>query len=106
MYRKSGSRFSQQIFGFDISVIVSRLDALLMVAKSCRGWSCMYPWKVLHPDGDVRSLKDALRAEYDAFYLEQIKVSFDYCEAGYIIDAEGPQQPNIYRDGLQWHHWT
>ncbi|KAF4501999.1 arylsulfatase [Fusarium agapanthi] len=48
--------------------IVSRLDALLMVMKSYKGETCIKPWKVLHPDGDVNSLKDALSNNYNSFY--------------------------------------
>lgn len=61
---------------------------------------------MLHPDGDVHSLQDALDPRFDAFYREQVKVEFDRCENGYIIDAEGPQVGYAYRDGLAWHHWT
>ena len=68
----------------------------MMVLKSCKGEECIDPWKVLHPNGDVRTLKDALGEKYDAFYRHQPKVEFTSCELGYIIDAEGPQKANVY----------
>ncbi|KAG5763455.1 hypothetical protein H9Q72_008445 [Fusarium xylarioides] len=80
--------------------IVSRLDALMMVMKSCKGETCIKPWKVLHPDGDVNSLKDALNSKYDSFYLqaaEKNSVSFDMCMPGYVVTAEGPQDPSTYQ---------
>ncbi|KAF5689593.1 arylsulfatase [Fusarium circinatum] len=57
--------------------IVSRLDALLMVVKSCKGETCINPWKVLHPDGDVKSLKDPLKNKYDSFYLQTAEKNSD-----------------------------
>ncbi|KAF4987640.1 hypothetical protein FGRMN_10255 [Fusarium graminum] len=86
--------------------VLNRLDALMLVLKSCKGNTCIEPWKTLHPKGDVINLKDALRKEFNGFYEEQVKVWFDRCEAGYLIDAEGPQVGYEYREGLEWHHWT
>lgn len=95
------------ILGLPVSKVVARLDALLLVLKSCKGTSCIRPWEVLHPSNDVSDLKDALRSTYDVFYeQQQSKVSFSRCEAGYIIDAEGPQDVVVYRYGLPWSTWT
>ena len=87
--------------------LVGRLDALLLVLKSCKGEACIRPWEVLHPRGDVVSLRDALNTTYDAFYeVEQTKVEFNRCEQGYVLDAEGPQVGLAFRDGLRWSEWT
>ncbi|KAJ3462100.1 hypothetical protein MRS44_010653 [Fusarium solani] len=94
------------LLGKSTRQVIDRLDALMLVLKSCKGESCIEPWKVLHPDGDVASLKDALEDKFDGFYEQQVKVSFDRCEDGYLIDAEGPQVGYQYRHGLEWHHWT
>jgi hypothetical protein len=72
----------------------------MMVLKSCKGSSCTHPWNVLHPQGNVASLTDSLRASYDAFYDEQPKVTFTKCELGYIKESEGPMNVNIY--GEEW----
>jgi hypothetical protein len=41
--------------------LVNRLDALLVVLKSCRAETCRDPWRVLHPyDDDIKTLADAL----------------------------------------------
>lgn len=94
------------ILGRPISYTQSRLDALLMVLKSCKAKSCTDPWSVVHPRGDVRSLRDAMNAKYDDFYGRQPKVAFSKCEEGYIIESEGPQVGLAY-DGVQgWPHWT
>ena len=90
-----------------MSKIASRLDALLLVLKSCKGVSCIRPWDVLHPLGNVRNLEDALLSGYDEFYeKEQTKVAFSRCEPGYILDAEGPQEALVFRDGMRWSEWT
>ena len=96
---KGPSRF----LGRSLSQVIDRLDALLLVVKSCKGAECVQPWKALHPSGDVDSLRDALSLRFDAFYHQQAKVSFDRCEPGYILDAEGPQ---FQRDGFSWSDWA
>lgn len=96
----------RQLLGVDIGVVIDRLDALMMVLKSCKGNNCTQPWKVLHPHGDVKTLSGALKVQFDTFYEEQVRVSFNRCENGYIIDAEGPQAPYQYREGTSWHAWV
>ena len=87
--------------------MVSRLDALLLVLKSCKGSRCVKPWHELHPDGNVSSLKEALDPSFDYFYEKvQVKVQFSRCEQGQLLDAEGPQEALVYRDGLHWSEWT
>lgn len=70
--------------------LVRRLDALTMVLKSCRGRSCVEPWRDLHPSGDVKSLPDSLEERFDEFYQTQPRVSFTDCKLGYLPEFEGP----------------
>ncbi|KAF5672808.1 arylsulfatase [Fusarium circinatum] len=97
---------SATFLGTTTGQVLNRLDALMLVLKSCKGNTCIEPWKILHPEGGVMSLKDALQAKFNTFYEEQVKVRFERCEYGYLIDAEGPQVGYEYREGLEWHHWT
>lgn len=97
---------SAKILGRPIPQVFERLDAVLLVLKSCKGTTCIDPWVVLHPDGSVKNLGDSVQLRYDAFYHSQPKVAFDRCELGYIVDAEGPQHPLLYRDGLRWDTWV
>lgn len=92
--------------GYNISNVMARLDAVLLVLKSCQGETCIKPWGVLHPDGSVQNLLDAMDAKYDDFYRDQFKVSFDRCEYGYVIDAEGPQDALVYRNGYALEAWV
>ena len=95
------------MLGHTVERIASRLDALLLVLKSCKGSSCVRPWHVLHPNGDVANLKNALDAKFDEYYENaQVKVKFSRCEQGQLLDAEGPQSAFVYRDGLKWSEWT
>lgn len=84
-----------KLVGRSFEHLVTRLDALLMVLKSCRGETCRTPWSVLHPDGAVSSLKEALSHEFDAFYKHQPKVGFTSCPMGHIVEEEGPQTVNV-----------
>lgn len=88
---------SSLLLGRNLERVVERLDALMMVLKSCKGKECVDPWKSIHPRGDVRSLADAVSQHFDAFYAKQPKVSFSKCELGYIREAEGPQEFLVYR---------
>ncbi|CAG8089156.1 unnamed protein product [Penicillium olsonii] len=97
---------SPQILGRNLNQAINRLDALLMVLKSCQGKTCIQPWDVLQPVDNVSTLRDALVEEYDDFYAAQPQVSFDWCGEGYIIDAEGPQDPLTSRYGVSWDVWV
>ncbi|KAL6230682.1 hypothetical protein BDW75DRAFT_234206 [Aspergillus navahoensis] len=98
---------SAKVFGHSLSQVISRLDSVLLVLKSCKGTTCIKPWDVLHPGGHVQNLKDALDPLYDAFYTNQARVSFDHCEHGYIPEVEGPQDALPFtRYGLNWDVWT
>jgi N-acetylglucosamine-6-sulfatase len=71
--------------------LTNRLDALLMVLKTCSGRQCTHPWESLFPSGGVRSLQDALNARFDSFFEAQVqKVRYERCEKGYIAESEGP----------------
>ncbi|RMZ75260.1 hypothetical protein DV737_g5387, partial [Chaetothyriales sp. CBS 132003] len=71
--------------------LITRLDSLLLVLKSCKSQSCTDPWRALHPDGSVSDLHGALAGEFDDFYeTQQQRVAFSRCERGYLLDAEGP----------------
>ncbi|KAE8145674.1 alkaline-phosphatase-like protein [Aspergillus avenaceus] len=94
------------IMGHALSEVISRLDTLLMVLKSCQGKTCVDPWRVLHPDGSVATLRDAMSPQYDRFYQDQYRVSFSRCEYGYLVDAEGPMQLATYRNGYSLETWV
>lgn len=110
LYDLPEPRQSQTILDRPIQKVAARLDSLLFVLKSCKGERCVKPWKALHPNGDVATLKDALNSRFDEFYeKEQVRVKYDRCEPGYILDAEGPQFDSdglVYRDGVKWSEWV
>jgi hypothetical protein len=98
------------LVGVPFTKVIARLDALLFVLKSCKGQTCMRPWHALHPAGNVQNLQDALSSRFDTFYeQQQKKVSFNRCEMGYLLDAEGPQFETdglVYRHGVRWSEWV
>ncbi|KAJ1327774.1 N-acetylglucosamine-6-sulfatase [Microdochium nivale] len=107
--RNAGNDGNDLLDDVKLHRVVGRLDALMMVLKSCRGSSCTHPWRVLHPDDEeVQTLSAALDVRFDEFYEQQPKVAFSRCDLGYLIDAEGPQEVQQYRDDgyTVWPHWT
>ncbi|KAL4925257.1 sulfatase family protein [Aspergillus undulatus] len=102
-----GKNSEIRILGRSLSQVITRLDSILLVLKSCKGSTCIKPWDVLHPRGNVENLRDALNSLYDAFYINQARVSFERCELGYIPEVEGPQNALPFtRYGLNWDVWT
>lgn len=59
--------------------MANRLNALLLVTKTCSQDSCRNPWATLHPDGTVQNLRDALDPSHDAYYASLPQVSFKEC---------------------------
>lgn len=84
--------------GRNTEAIVHRLDAMMMVLKDCKDQSCTRPWEVLHPHGGIFTLKGALQQHFDAFYIDQPKMSFESCELGYIAEAESREHVNPYTE--------
>ncbi|EEY16605.1 arylsulfatase [Verticillium alfalfae VaMs.102] len=97
------------ILGYSLQKVLPRLDALLFVLKSCKGVTCSQPWRSLHPQGGVTTLREALSPQFDNFYVQQVKVEYNRCELGHIIAAEGPQfeaEGDVYWKGQSWSEWT
>lgn len=77
--------------GSSLSPLIYRLDALLLVLKTCVGRQCTHPWASLFPSGEVQSLADALNPKYDVFFEHGVeRVRYTKCERGYIADSEKP----------------
>lgn len=88
-----------QLFDFDLDKLVPRVDALLLTLKACKGQVCTRPWETLHPEGNVRSLKEAMNPRFDEFYMEkQKRVTFTGCANGYLPWLEGAMEPLPYED--------
>ncbi|KAM0334505.1 hypothetical protein ACHAQA_001534 [Verticillium albo-atrum] len=106
---EAGLAAKSTILGYPLEKAIPRLDALLFVLKSCEGVTCSQPWRSLHPQGNVGSLREALSPRFDEFYAQQVKVEYFRCELGHIIDAEGPQfetEGDVYWKGQSWSEWT
>lgn len=86
-----------EYYGRPQSELMHRLDALLMVTKSCKQDACRAPWGALFPNGEVASLQEAMNSHYDSFFANQPKVTFSECKGGHLIEAEGPQQVVLYK---------
>lgn len=81
-----------KLLGHDVKKVISRLDALVLVLKSCKASEYTLPWQVLHPDNRVTNFYEALQPKYEAFYTAHLDISFAACELGYLPLSEGPQE--------------
>jgi hypothetical protein len=82
---------AKEYYGRPENELINRLDAMLMVTKSCKQDSCRDPWATLFPSGQVSNIQDAMNATYDTFFENQPKISFSSCIQGHVVDEEGPQ---------------
>ncbi|KAH7324252.1 arylsulfatase [Stachybotrys elegans] len=83
--------------------LIHRLNAILMVTKSCTGDSCRDPWSALQPPqarSRVNSLAAAMAYEYDDFYEQMPKVHFGKCMLYQDEENEKPFYPPGAEKGL------
>lgn len=74
----------------DLPRLANRLDALLLVLKSCVGEVCHEPWASVFPGGGVTSLASALQADFDSYFVELPKVTYKDCDLGFHTAREFP----------------
>ena len=94
----AAKRDSYRLAGHPFESIVDRLDALMMVLKSCKGDACRNPWNVLQPGRKIKTVKDALAHRHDTFYEEKAEANFNVCVLSYMREVEGPQHAKNYDD--------
>ncbi|KAF5351337.1 hypothetical protein D9758_007991 [Tetrapyrgos nigripes] len=86
----------------DLTSLASRLDALLVVLKTCVGEVCRDPWSAIFPENStsdpVTRLSDALSPEYDAYFDSLPKFRYKICRFGYFEENESPK----WEDGLAY----
>ncbi|KAI1827996.1 arylsulfatase [Xylaria intraflava] len=86
------------------SRLLSRLNALLLAAKSCATDTCRNPWSLLQPEPDRRAvdtqtnmtitcLEQALEPKFDDFFASVPQVSFDRCMLYQYRPNEMPYWP-------------
>lgn len=73
------------LLGRPIEQVIHRLDAMVLVQKSCVADGCRWPWKQLHPEGGVSTLAEALNEQYDEFYLN----SYNVAKVGWLQCFDG-----------------
>lgn len=71
-----------------------------MVLKTCQRQVCTNPWRQLHPDGTITSLKMALHSRFDEFYETQPHMFFTECPLGYFLDTENQTPVNSFSSDL------
>lgn len=88
--------------------IINRLNALLLVTKSCVGSTCRNPWPVLKPSEPnlppAKSLKEAMNPKYNTFFSKFPPVNFKECLDIQLPSNEMPFYPPEAREGLGLDH--
>ncbi|KAH8701266.1 alkaline-phosphatase-like protein [Phaeosphaeriaceae sp. PMI808] len=81
---------------------LTRLNAILMVTKSCEKGSCRDPWAVLKlPSGEkLGSFEEAMSPSYDAFFDQFPRVSFQECLQVQSAKNEAPFYPPLRDNGM------
>lgn len=69
------SRGMDTVLGVPTWKLIHRLDALVLVLKTCSGEECRSPWKQLHTNGQVTNLLEALDPKWDNFYRNSYAVA-------------------------------
>lgn len=101
----------------DSERLMTRLNTLLLILKSCEGGACQNPWQYLKPElsptsGNssgaaepaIASLRRALDPQYDDYFAGFGTVHFDACLVVQRVDNEQPFYPANASQGLgsQW----
>lgn len=81
--------------------VLTRLNAILMVTKSCEKGSCRDPWAVfeLPRSKKLKSFEEAMSPKYDAFFDQFPLVSFQECLQFQSTENEAPFYPPLPDDG-------
>lgn len=74
------------MLGRPINRLLHRLDALVLVLKTCTGDQCRWPWRQLHTDNEAQNLTAALSEKFDEFYENSYtytRVGWEECYTGF-----------------------
>ena len=78
---------------YPMANLQDRLDALILVLKTCKGKICSDPWAELLPESGVSTLSQAMVEAFDGYFAQLPKVEYASCEDGYILESGGPMWP-------------
>ncbi|RSL94366.1 hypothetical protein CDV31_014354 [Fusarium ambrosium] len=84
------------------SRLMDRLNAILLVTKSCEQGTCRQPWTLLQPGhrkDEILSLKQAMKPKYDKFFASFPRVAFKECLQIQDINNEMPFYPPLPKTG-------
>lgn len=82
--------------------LMDRLNAILLVTKSCAENVCRQPWALLQPGhrkDEILSLKQAMDPKYDSFFAKFPRVAFKECLQIQDIENEQPYYPPLPATG-------
>ena len=94
--RNSTSTIALGSANFKLSALKDRLDALILILKTCKGKTCRDPWSELLPNTEISTLLEAMDTKFDEHFAAMPKIGFSRCEDGYIAESEGPMWNSVY----------
>lgn len=65
------------------SRVASRLDAVVLWLKACKGTDCRRVWPHIFPNGEAKSFVDAMSPQWDTYFDDLPKVAYASCDLGY-----------------------
>ncbi|KAM0813083.1 putative Sulfatase N-terminal domain-containing protein [Seiridium cardinale] len=96
--------------------LMTRLNAILLATKSCADVTCRNPWRLLQPSYraqiaplsalEIRSLDQAMDAQYDEFFAGIPQVTFQECLEFQSRANEGPYWPENATLGMEYRQPT
>ncbi|KAL0934496.1 arylsulfatase precursor [Colletotrichum truncatum] len=89
-----------------IQRLLTRLNAVLLVTKSCTQGTCRDPWTVLQPPDSttrIASLQEALSPSFDPFFSSLPEIRFKECMQYQYAPNEEPFYPPGAADKLSEH---
>ncbi|KIY46643.1 sulfatase [Fistulina hepatica ATCC 64428] len=88
----NATTFEAAFASSNLTLTATRLDALMLVLKTCVSTACTDPWSELLPSTGVTSLDDALSSTYDDYFSSVPKVTYSK-----VMSATVPNHPSVVK---------
>ncbi|KAK7034486.1 hypothetical protein VNI00_012333 [Paramarasmius palmivorus] len=84
----------------DTNRVISRLNALMIVLKTCVGDVCRNPWDAIFTLGEAANLEEALDEKYDSYFDSLPRFRYRECRYGYFED--GASEYPTWDEGMSY----
>lgn len=70
--------------------VATRLDALTLYLKYCKGIRCRYSWTNIFPYKEATSMAEAMDPKFDSYFDALPRVRYNNCQFGFHLENEFP----------------